>query len=215
MVSCDDSEPPPPPPGASSTLDVVAPAPNTSKSGLAAVDLNAANSQKLNIPSTPTGPPADPRQAIFLGIQAPTSPTWLWEPAKNNMRVMNWIIPAPEGAEAGELVITHFAEAAGNTKQANIDRWSRQFRNADLPVQPDVSEESIDGMAMTLVELRGEYLGMGGGWHKENYAMIVAMIDSPYGSLFIKLLGPDETVDRAREDYLSMLRGMRLIGSSG
>jgi len=124
------------------------------------------------------------------------------------MRLMNWVVPSAEGAETAELVVTHFAEAAGNTRQANIDRWSRQFRAADLPVKADVTDLQAGGMPVVLVELRGEYLGMGGGWHKENFAMLVAMIESPHGSVFIKLLGPQDTVDLARDDFLSMVQGL-------
>jgi hypothetical protein len=153
-------------------------------------------------------PPTDPAEIGFLGLKAPTDPTWRWEPPKNAMRVANWIVPAPEGAEPAELVIMSFPEAAGNTREANIARWTSQFRADDLPPQPEVTE--LEGVAFptTLVELRGEYLGMGGGWHKANYVMLVAMIASPDGSVFIKLLGDAATVDGSREALMRMLEGL-------
>jgi len=124
------------------------------------------------------------------------------------MRVANWVVPAPEVAEPAELVITHFSEAAGNTQQANIARWSSQFRTEDLPAQPDVTEFTVGDLPVTLVELRGEYLGMGGGWHKANYVMIIAMIESPRGSIFIKLLGDAATVEASRLPFMNMVEGL-------
>jgi hypothetical protein len=125
------------------------------------------------------------------------------------MRITNWIVPAPEGAEPAELVITHFPEAAGNTRDANIARWSSQFRADDLPPQAEVTEITAGTMPATLVELQGEYLGMGGGWHKADYAMVVAMVDSDQGSIFIKLLGDAETVDATRDTFMALVEGLK------
>ncbi len=125
------------------------------------------------------------------------------------MRVINWTVPAPEGAEPAELVIFNFPEAAGNTRQENINRWTGQFYSGDMPTEAEVTEMTIATMPVALVEINGEYQGMGGGWHKENYTMLVAMVDAPVGSVFIRLLGPRDTVDQHRAAYMELIEGLR------
>lgn len=206
-LACDNASPPPPPPGAST------PAPNTvgatKRRGLAAVDATVAVKDTAY---TPEGPPADPRTADFVSLRAPTDPTWRWEPPRNDMRKINWVIPAPEGAEPAELVVTHFPEASGNTRQNNIERWTNQFRGDDLAPQPDITQLRVSGMEVTLVELRGQYRGMGGGWHKDDYTMLVAMVESKHGSVFIKLLGPTDTVSATRDAFMDMIMGLKPTG---
>jgi hypothetical protein len=206
-LGCSDNSPPPPPPGPAST------APNSQnvlespgpQRGLRSVD----TSKKRAAAKTLALPPTDPGLAVFLGYEAPTDPTWRWERPRNSMRLMNWVIPAPPGAEPAELTVTHFPEASGNTREANIRRWSSQFRGDDLPPQPEIASLTVADMPVTLVELQGEYLGMGGGWHKADYIMLVAMVESPQGSIFIKMLGESQTIESARHAYMKMIKGLR------
>jgi hypothetical protein len=50
---------------------------------------------------------------------------------------------------------------------------------------------------------------MGGGWHKADYIMLVAMVESPKGSIFMKMLGSSQTVDAARPAFMTMIKGLR------
>ncbi len=208
LTSCNQSTPPPPPPGATQPA---ATTPTRPTGGLGALS----DSQKAAATGTTyaplTSPPADARVADFVGLRGPTDPTWRWEPPKNAMRVLNWKVPGVEGEEPAELVIMQFPEAAGNTRDANIDRWSRQFYSGDLPTQADVTDLTVATMPVTLVELQGEYLGMGGGWHKENYTMLVAMVEAPVGSVFIKLLGQTETIAQNRDAYMALVDGLHAV----
>jgi len=182
----------------------------TKRRGLGGVDATVKTQDTAH---TPEGPPPDPRSAVFASLRAPTDPTWRWEPPRNDMRKINWVIPSPEGSEPAELVVTHFPEASGNTKQNNIDRWTNQFRGSDLAAQPEVTQLTVSDMDVTLVELRGQYRGMGGGWHKDDYTMLAAMVNSKHGSVFIKLLGPTDTVSATRDTYMNMIMGLRPTGS--
>jgi hypothetical protein len=203
-VACDDAASPPPPPGASTPSHTTMG--DTTRRGLAGVDTTTT---KKNEAFTPEGLPPDPRSAVFVSLRAPTDPTWRWEPPRNDMRKINWVIPAAEGGEPAELVVTHFPEAIGNTKQNNIERWANQFRGDDLPPQPEITTMVVSDMPVTLVELQGQYRGMGGGWHKDDYTMLVAMIESSHGSVFIKLLGPTDTVSITRSAFMDMINGLK------
>ena len=213
LTSCDQPTPPPAPPGATQPPPIAEPAPTPTRptGGLGALSTRQKAAATGTTYAPLTSPPADARVADFVGLRGSTDPTWRWEPPKNAMRVINWKVPGTDGEEPAELVIMQFPEAAGNTRDANIDRWSRQFYSGDLPTQADVSDLTVATMPVTLVELQGEYLGMGGGWHKENYTMLVAMVEAPVGSVFIKLLGPTETIDQNRDAYMALVEGLHAV----
>lgn len=164
-----------------------------------------------NIDTSPMSqPPADNVTVEVVGLTGTKPAVWIWKPPTRTMRKANFIIPAPEGSEAAELVINHFPEAAGNTLDANIARWSKQFRTIDggTPI-PSVDSFEADSMKITTVELHGEYMGMGGHWHKANHAMLMAVVEAPAGTVFIKMIGPDDTVEAHREGYMDYIKSLR------
>ena len=155
-------------------------------------------------------PPDDPTSLTVLGLTAPKPATWIWQPPKRTMRKANFTVPGRDGEDQAELVINHFPEAPGNTLDANLSRWSKQFRTIDGGnPKPLISTLDADSMPVTIVELHGEYMGMGGHWHKTDHRMLMAVIDAPVGTVFIKLLGPDDTVEANRAHYMSMITGMK------
>jgi hypothetical protein len=156
-----------------------------------------------------TTKPTDPTVAEFLGLRAPKPTTWLWQPPKRSMRKANYIIPGRNGEEPAELIVTHFAESSGNTADANVRRWKSQFRSNDGgPAKADVQTFVVNEMPVTLVEIHGEYMGMGGAWHKPNHRMLVSIVQAPVGSVFIKMLGPNETVLEHQDAYVAMIKGL-------
>ena len=158
-----------------------------------------------------THTPQPPGKAEFAGLSGPIPVTWTWEPPRHHFRVAQWIVPGREGAEPAELVVTTFPEASGNTIQNNIDRWTRQFRSTDgSPPRPTIDAKTVNELSTTMVDLEGEYLGMGGGWHKADYRMLVTIIETPDGSVFIKLLGPAETVSANADGYKTLIQNLTL-----
>ncbi|MCH2153816.1 MAG: hypothetical protein MK089_10795 [Phycisphaerales bacterium] len=151
-------------------------------------------------------PPEDPTRAQFAGLAGPIPATWQWQPPQHHFRVAQWMIPGRENSDPGELVVTTFPEASGNNIENNIERWTQQFRSNDgSPSRPEVTSKTVNGLPVTIVDLKGEYLGMGGGWHKENYRMLVTIVQAPVGSVFIKFLGPDAAVDANATEYLNLI----------
>ncbi len=159
-------------------------------------------------------PPEDPTSMTLLGLTAPKPTTWIWQPPKRTMRKANFTVPGREGEDPAELVINHFPEAPGNTLDANLSRWSKQFRTIDGGnPRPLISTIEVDSMTVTIVELYGEYMGMGGHWHKIDHRMLMAIVDAPVGTIFFKMLGPDATVEANRSDYMSMITGMKQLNN--
>lgn len=127
-----------------------------------------------------------------------------------------WVVPGREGAEPAEMVVTTFPEASGNTIQNNIERWAQQFRSTEGgPSQPEVESKIVNGLNVTLVDISGEYLGMGGGFHKKDYRMVVSIVETPNRSVFIKLLGPRPTVTANREGYMKLIENLNVMTGAG
>ncbi len=160
--------------------------------------------------SPSTTEPDDPTSAVFLGLETTKPITWLWQPPKRSMRKANYLVPGSNGTEPAELIVTHFPEAPGNTPEANIRRWTSQFRSVDGgPAKAKVETFTVGTMPVTLVEIEGEYMGMGGAWHKADQRMLVSMVQAPVGSVFLKLIGPDDTVDANRQAYVDFVKGLK------
>ena len=194
----------PPPSAERSTTDTSVAQPNPT-------GLLGRTSTKTTIDTSPmSAPPADNTTVEVLGLSGTKPATWIWKPPTRTMRKANFTVPGPEGSEAAELVVTHFPEAPGNTLEANVSRWSKQFRTIDGGTpKATLDTFEVDNMNISIVELHGEYMGMGGHWHKANYAMLAAVLDAPAGTVFIKMLGPDVTVDAHREGYTSFIKSLR------
>ena len=161
-------------------------------------------------------PPADPARAEFAGLRGPIPSTWKWEPPRHHFRAAQWVVPGRDGSEPAERVVTTFPEASGNTIQNNIERWKQQFRSTQGgPPQPVVESKIVNGLPITLVDLEGEYLGMGGGFHKTNYRMIVSIVEAADRSIFIKLLGPTPTVSANRSGYTTLIDNLNVMAAKG
>ena len=203
LPACNDE----PPPAGEQRATQPTPAPAVPEPG-SLLSQDAAFESQIDTSALDT-PPADDKTLQVLGLTAPKSATWLWKPPTRTMRKANFVVPGRDGSEAAELVVNHFPEAPGNTLQANIARWSKQFRMLDggTPT-PIVTEYTVDTMPVAVIELHGEYMGMGSHWHQPNQRMLMSMVTAPAGTVFIKLLGPDATVEVHRDAYMKMILGL-------
>lgn len=144
---------------------------------------------------------------------------WLEEKPNSNMRVAQYKLPRVEGDGAdAELVIYYFGQGQGGSKQANIDRWLNQMQQADGSAAKDkakIENTTVNGMPVTAVDVVGKYNGgmaspgaapNAAPVDMSNYRMRAAILETPKGSYFVKLTGPQKTVshwDQAYNDYIN------------
>jgi len=144
---------------------------------------------------------------------------WQEEKPNSNMRVAQYKLPKAEGDSAdAELVVYYFGQGQGGSKQANIDRWLSQMQQADGSSSKDkakIENTTVNGMAVTTVDVLGKYNGgmasPGAAPNAtppdmSNYRMRAAIIETPKGSYFVKLTGPQKTIshwDQAYNDYIN------------
>jgi len=138
------------------------------------------------------------------GVSAIMPEGWRQSTPSSSMRVAEYVLPG-EGYKAVDagLAVFYFGRNQGGGLEANIERWYGQFTQPDggsTKERASRSEKEVNGMPVTLVDIRGTFnsggMGMGGGQKaQEGYRMLGAIVQSPAGSFFFKLTGPENTVE--------------------
>jgi hypothetical protein len=140
---------------------------------------------------------------------------WVVEKTSSNMRIAQYKLAKQDGdSEDGSLVLYYFGQGQGGGTQANIDRWISQIHQADGSDSKDKAKSeslTVNGLKVTMVDVSGTYSaemspGSGDFTSKPNYRLRAAVIETPKGSYFAKLTGPEKTItywDQAFRDYIN------------
>jgi hypothetical protein len=118
------------------------------------------------------------------------------------------IAAAPGDTAAAECAVYFFGAGQGGTVEANIERWKGQFTNAGKPAAAVVSKRTAHGIAMTTIDVAGEYSGLGGPMATSKpvagYRLLGAIVEGPGGNIFVKFTGPAKTItaNKAKFDQL-------------
>jgi hypothetical protein len=130
---------------------------------------------------------------------------WVKEQPSSGMRVAQYKLPKADGeGEDASLVIYFFGATQGGAVQANIDRWISQMQQPDGSSSKDkakIETTTVNGLKVTNVDVAGTYTaemapGTGNQRNDANYRMRAAVIETPKGNYFLKLVGPAKTMDR-------------------
>jgi hypothetical protein len=148
----------------------------------------------------------DPALIIFSDFHSPKPEDWAWTTPTNYHHIANYTLQGVGESESAELIIKQFAKDKGGDLQTNIERWKSHFRSdGGAPVRPIVSTTNIAGFQATLIEINGEYMGLGASWHHYDYTMLISLIEYEKGNLFLRLLGPAETINAHRNAWNHLL----------
>lgn len=181
---------------------------------LAAVLLLGSACSKNSIATAPAS-----RASQTVGELRYTAPAgWQEEKPTSNMRLAQYKLPRAAGDNAdGELVLYYFGPGQGGTAQANIDRWVGQMQQADGSPSKDkakIETTTVHNLPVTTVDVSGKYNGgmaspgaspAATPMDMSNYRLRAAIIETPKGSYFVKLTGPQATIarwDQAYADYI-------------
>jgi hypothetical protein len=131
------------------------------------------------------------------------------------MRAAQYKLPKAEGdSEDASLVLYYFGPSQGGPPQANIDRWIAQIQQADGSSSKDKAKTdmmTVNGLKITTVDVIGTYMaemapGSGTAHNDTNYRLRAAVIETPKGNYFLKLVGPAKTVGRWEQSYTDYLK---------
>jgi hypothetical protein len=142
---------------------------------------------------------------------------WVAKPVTSSMRAASFILSAKPNEEA-ELVVFYFGEGGAGPIEANLDRWVDQFAQADGKPSKGVAKiekAKFAGQEATLVSVSGKYNAMAmpgapASGEKPNQALLGAIVASPSGPYYFKLVGAKKTVDAHAKRFRAMLTSLQL-----
>jgi hypothetical protein len=153
-----------------------------------------------------------------MGPFSVVTPGWMgWSKSvASNMLVAEYLPPAKPGAEA-KLVVTYFGPNGDGSIDDNINRWIGQFTQPDGKSSRDVAKIdrlTVAGQDAIMLSVSGHYVApaMPGAAavDKQDQALLAAIVASPSGPYYFKLVGARSTVDTNAATYLAMLTSMKL-----
>lgn len=134
---------------------------------------------------------------------------WIQEPPANAMRKAQFRLPSSDGE--AELVVTHFGAGGAGGVEANIERWRGQFSESD---GGETRTLTVAGMPVTIVDIQGTFVGMqnpmsGGSAPKDKQRMLAAIVESPNGAFYFKLVGPIASVAHWEKSFDAFVSSMK------
>ena len=139
---------------------------------------------------------------------------WTVEKPSSEMRVAQYKLPKAGGdSEDALLVVYYFGPGQGGTPQANIERWVNMVKQPDGSPSTDKARTetlTVNGLRVSTVDVQGNYSG---GMSQDSapkdsksiYRLRGAVVETPKGSYFVKLTGPEKTVghwEQSFNDYI-------------
>ena len=132
-----------------------------------------------------------------------------------------WTLDKAEGDDDAPSVKLYNFGGQGGTLDDNVKRWCSQFKTADgnaFPVDKAKKETfEVGELKITTVEISGTYTppAMGGGGDpKKGQKLVGAFVDGKGGPWFVKLQGPEKSVDKNKDAYVKWLKSAKLVVES-
>jgi hypothetical protein len=153
----------------------------------------------------------DGNVADFGAFRATIPESWEYAEPASQMRVAEFSLPpAGDDGEPAELVVFYFGEGGAGGVQANLERWIGQFETDD-PAQ--VEEHEMAGMAVTTVDVAGRYVapvtpGAADTHDEPNHRMYAAIIETPRGPFYFRMLGDEATVGAHIDNATALLESL-------
>jgi pyruvate/2-oxoglutarate dehydrogenase complex dihydrolipoamide acyltransferase (E2) component len=157
-----------------------------------------------------SGPDGDQTKIEVGGLTMPKPVTWVWTAPSMQFRALQYAVPAlGVNAPAAELVFSVFLAGDGGPVDANLDRWSNQFRAGNAAAESKRAQSTVNGMQVSRVESVGDYMGMGAAAPRPGYMQLGAIVQAPGRTGFMKVVGPQATVESNRAAFDAMIAGIR------
>jgi hypothetical protein len=147
------------------------------------------------------------------GIEWKVPTGWVLGPEKA-MRVATYMAGGLDAP--AECAVFFFGTGQGGDVDGNIARWISQVKQPDGSDSGEKAKKDKVKSAcceITTIEVEGTYLASSGPMmqttaEKPGFVLLGAIASGPKGNVFFKLTGPKSTVDRVRENFLTMLRSV-------
>lgn len=152
------------------------------------------------------------------GLKSPAPAAWKEVPVASAMRLKQFAVPGKDGD--AELVIFFFGKDQGGSTADNLERWKKQFTPPSGKTIEQVSKvttlkPAAPNAKATTLEVSGTYnfkarpMDPGPGEPRPNHRMLASVLETPAGNYYIKLTGPEKTIDKAKKDYEGWLKAFK------
>jgi hypothetical protein len=159
-----------------------------------------------------------PDGRLALGPFSLAAPAdWTAKPITSSMRAADFMLPGKPGADA-ELIVYYFGPDGAGSVDDNINRWVDQFEQPDGKASRQVAKiekTKFGGQDATYVSLGGRFVaqampGVTQAVDKSDQALLAAIIASPKGPYYFKLVGAKATVDANAKAFRGMLESLKV-----
>ena len=142
---------------------------------------------------------------------------WTGTAPSSSMRVAEFMLPRAAGdTEDAQLVIYYFGGEGGGV-EANIQRWIGQMKQPDGRSSGSVAKRQtrvVNGLNVTLLDVSGTYISdmtPGNPAHpdKPDFRLRTAVIETPNGPYFVKLVGPRKTVTAGEKGFEQLVSSFK------
>lgn len=165
---------------------------------------------------------------LVSGFQAPAPPGslkftapvgWQSRSPSSSMRVAEFVLPGRDTAAGSAELVVYYFGGTGGSVDANIQRWLGQMQQPDGRATSDVARRdarTINGLKVSLLDVPGTYVAeiRPGATEKHNspgFRMRTAVIETPRGPYFLKLVGPAATVDAWGAGFNEFLGSLHVV----
>lgn len=137
-----------------------------------------------------------------------------WKPVtpSGSMRKAQLKVSPAEGDTNGAEVIVFALPGGAGSIDQNIERWRGQFKGKDgNPPKADVKAvKGKNGLEISRVEMAGHFFpanfpGLPKQADQPNARFIAGVVVTPEAGYFIRLVGPEKTVNAAQSDFDKLL----------
>ena len=150
------------------------------------------------------------------GLKSTAPATWKDVPVSSPMRLKQFAVPGKDGD--AELVVFFFGQGQGGDTQANLDRWKKQFEPPAGKKLEDVSKVGTVKLASgqaTVLDVHGTYqwkaspMAPGPAEPRANHRMLAVVLETPKGNYYIKLVGPEKTIEKNKKSFDGWIKGFK------
>jgi hypothetical protein len=168
-------------------------------------------------PAQPSVAQSGSSQAGGLQFKPPIG--WVAEQPSGTMRTAQYKLPRAEGDAAdATLAVFYFGQGQGGSVEANLDRWVGQMEQPDgssSKSKARTENTTVNKMPVTLLDVTGTYTEsmMGGGTGQQIPGlarMRAAVIETPRGAYYVKLVGPERTVNEWDASFMEFIKSAEL-----
>ena len=165
------------------------------------------------VTANPSQNSASSSQAGELRFKVPEG--WINEKPSSNMRVGQYRLPRADGDnDDASLVLYFFGSTQGGSVTDNVDRWISQIEQPNGQSSKDkarIETLTVNGLKVTTVDVSGTYTaqmspGSEARHNDKNQRLRAAVIETPKGNYFAKLIGPEKTVGRWDQSFVDYVK---------